>query len=125
MRACVLSMKVFVIYDPPDVPASLHHKLAITLPAKWLEQTVDKVKDAFIGAYNKKFPDNALVGAELTLSVKDPSPFTTSDTKLLRGTDTPASSFEDRGEVRVVSRASAAGPTAYERSPIPAARANK
>ena len=68
-------MKIFVIYDAPDAPTSLHHKLAITLPAKWLDQSVDKVRDAFLGAYNKKFPDNALVASELVLSVKDPSPF--------------------------------------------------
>lgn len=68
-------MKIFVIYDAPAVPAALHHKLAITLPAKWLDQSVDKVRDAFVGAYNKKFPDNALDPSELALSVKDSSPF--------------------------------------------------
>ena len=41
-------MKVIVIYDLPDVPSSLHHKLAITLPSKWLELSVDKVRDAFV-----------------------------------------------------------------------------
>jgi hypothetical protein len=68
-------MKVFVIYDAPEVPESLHHKLAITLPAKWLDQSVEKVRDAFLGAYNKKFPDNTLVASELVLSVKETSPF--------------------------------------------------
>ena len=68
-------MKVFVIYDAPEVTESLHHKLAITLPAKWLDQSVEKVRDAFVGAYNKKFPDNALVASELVLSVKETSPF--------------------------------------------------
>ena len=70
------AMKVVVIYDPPNVPLALHHKLAITLPAKWLDLSVDKVRDAFVGAYNKKFPDNALESSELVLLVKDPSPFT-------------------------------------------------
>ena len=68
-------MKVFVVFDATDAPPSLHHKLAITLPAKWLDLSVDKVRDAFLGAYNKKFPDNVLVASELVLSVKDPSPF--------------------------------------------------
>jgi len=35
-------MKIFVIYDHASAPASAHHKLAITLPAKWLELSVDK-----------------------------------------------------------------------------------
>ena len=69
------AMKVFVIYDAPDAPPSLHHKLAITLPAKWLDQSVEKVLVAFLGAYNKKFPDSVLVASELVLSVKEPSPF--------------------------------------------------
>ena len=69
------TMKVFVIYDAPDAPPSLHHKLAITLPAKWLDQSVEKVLVAFLGAYNKKFPDNVLVASDLVMSVKEPSPF--------------------------------------------------
>ena len=52
--------QVFVIYDVSSVPVNLHHKLAITLPSKWLEQSVDKLKEAFVNAYNKKFPDNPL-----------------------------------------------------------------
>ena len=72
---CARAMKVFVIYDAPDAPPSLHHKLAITLPAKWLDQSVEKVLVAFLGAYNKKFPDSVLVASELVLSVKEPSPF--------------------------------------------------
>ena len=45
------AMKVFVVYSVGD--ESLHHKLAITLPSKWLDQSVDKVKDAFIGELHK------------------------------------------------------------------------
>ena len=75
LRGPCTGMKVFVIYDAPEVTESLHHKLAITLPAKWLDQSVEKVRDAFVGAYNKKFPDNALVASELVLSVKETSPF--------------------------------------------------
>lgn len=103
-------MKVFVIYDAPEVPESLHHKLAITLPAKWLDQSVEKVRDAFLGAYNKKFPDNTLVASELVLSVKETSPFARSAVKILSSTDTPESSFEDRGEVRVCKVAATSGP---------------
>eukprot|EP00965_Chrysotila_dentata_P126423 4179146-Pleurochrysis_carterae.AAC.1 len=62
-------MKVYVIYDVQSAPASSHHKLAITLPAKWLDQSVDKVKDAFINAYNKKFPDSALAAEDMVLQV--------------------------------------------------------
>ena len=68
-------MKVIVIYELAGVDTRLHHRLAITLPSKWLDQSVDKVRDAFVGAYNKKFPDNALDPSELALSVKDSSPF--------------------------------------------------
>ena len=74
-KDCGVAMKVFVIYDAPDAPPSLHHKLAITLPAKWLDQSVEKVLVAFLGAYNKKFPDNVLVASDLVMSVKEPSPF--------------------------------------------------
>ncbi|MBO8905142.1 hypothetical protein INO84_14425, partial [Staphylococcus aureus] len=63
-------MKVFLIYDHASDPA-LHHKLAITLPTKWLEQSCDKVKETFVNAYNKKFPDNQLDDEDFVLSVKD------------------------------------------------------
>eukprot|EP00966_Prymnesium_polylepis_P331874 7387435-Prymnesium_polylepis.1 len=98
----VVDMKIFVIYDHEGAPEHLHHKLAITLPSKWLEQSCDKVKEAFVNAYNKKFPDNQLDDEELVLSVKDSSPFTSRDYKLLTINDTPSKSFEDKGEVRLV-----------------------
>ncbi|KAL1512106.1 hypothetical protein AB1Y20_005376 [Prymnesium parvum] len=94
-------MKVFLIYDHASDPA-LHHKLAITLPTKWLEQSCDKVKETFVNAYNKKFPDNPLDDEDFVLSVKDNSPFTNRDYKLLTISDTPAKAFEDKGEVRLV-----------------------
>jgi len=94
-------MKVFLVYDVPAA-TSLHHKLAITLPSKWLDQSVDKVKVAFVNAYNKKFPDTPLVADELVLEVKDTSPFTHTDKRILRSVDTPERTFEDKGEVRVV-----------------------
>ena len=84
------------------MPAALHHKLAITLPAKWLDQSADKVKEAFVNAYNKKFPDSKLDDEEFVLSVKDASPFTNKDFKILSSSDTPGASFEDKGEVRLV-----------------------
>ncbi len=143
-------MKVFVIYDEASAPASAHHKLAITLPAKWLELSVDKVKDAFVTAYNQKFPDSPLDGAAMVLQargggsradahvmrarqaslacshvrarrarilsrptarlqVKDESPFTPTDVRILREGDTPAKALVDRGEVRVVPRMAAGG----------------
>eukprot|EP00308_Calcidiscus_leptoporus_P001205 CAMPEP_0119374518 /NCGR_PEP_ID=MMETSP1334-20130426/30842_1 /TAXON_ID=127549 /ORGANISM="Calcidiscus leptoporus, Strain RCC1130" /LENGTH=307 /DNA_ID=CAMNT_0007392599 /DNA_START=54 /DNA_END=977 /DNA_ORIENTATION=- len=97
-------MKVFVIFDEASAPAAVHHKLAITLPPKWMDQSVDKVKGAFIGAYNKKFADSPLVADEMLLQVPDNSPFTHADTRLLRTTDTPEKAFEDKAEVRVVHR---------------------
>ena len=100
--AALSAMKVFVIYDHDGAPEHLHHKLAITLPSKWLEQSCEKVKEAFVNAYNKKFPDNQLDDEELVLSVKDNSPFTSRDYKLLTINDTPSQSFEDKGEVRLV-----------------------
>lgn len=107
-------MKVFVIYDHESAPQALHHKLAITLPAKWLEQSCDKVKELFVNAYNKKFPDNQLDDEEFVLSVKDASPFTNRDYKLLTIDDTPEKCFTDKGEVRLVpaSMANAAKPGA-------------
>ena len=50
-------MKVFLIYEEEGQP---YHKLAITLPNKWLEQSADKVKECFVERYNKKFPDTPL-----------------------------------------------------------------
>lgn len=94
---------MFVTYDDPNVSSTLHHKLAITLPSKWLDQSVDKVKESFVNAYNKKFPDNQLNDEEFVLSVKDNSPFTNRDFKILSSSDTPSGCFEDRGEVRLVS----------------------
>jgi len=102
-------MKVFLIYDEASVPEAQHHKLAITLPAKWLELSADKVKDAFIGAYNKKFPGSPLVSAAMVLQVKDDSPFTHTDTRILKEVDTPAKVMVDKGEVRVVPRPEAGG----------------
>lgn len=96
------AMKVFVIYDVESAPKELHHRLAITLPSKWLDQSVDKVKEAFINAYNKKFPDNPLDDEELILSVKDKSPYAMREFKVLGTSDTPSKVFEDRGEVRVM-----------------------
>ena len=56
-------MKVYLIYDVG--PIERHHKLAITLPSKWLEQSSDKVKECFVERYNKKFPDTPLDDEEL------------------------------------------------------------
>ena len=100
-------MKVFIIYDAEGVSAELHHKLAITLPGKWLELSVDKVKESFVGAYNKKFPSSPLDEEDYVLSVKDTSPFTHREVKLLGTSDTPSTSFEDKGEVRLVARPAA------------------
>ena len=52
-------MKIIVLYDA-CASAELHHKLAITLPSKWLEQSADKVKELFVERYNKKFPESPL-----------------------------------------------------------------
>lgn len=103
-------MKVFIIYDGEGVAPELHHKLAITLPGKWLALSVDKVKEAFVGAYNKKYPDNKLDEDEFVLSVKETSPFVNREFKLLGTTDTPAASFEDKGEIRLVPRPAARAP---------------
>ena len=62
-------MKVYLIYD--EGPPSLHHKLAITLPSKWLDQSADKVKELFVDKYNKKFPETPLDDEELVLAVKE------------------------------------------------------
>ena len=56
-RRPVAEMKVFLIYEEEGQP---YHKLAITLPNKWLEQSADKVKECFVERYNKKFPDTPL-----------------------------------------------------------------
>ena len=100
-------MKIIVRYDA-CASSELHHKLAITLPAKWMDQSVDKVKDLFVGAYNKKFPSAPLEADALVLQVRDASPFTVADTKLLKSADTPAKVFEEKGEVRLVPKPAAA-----------------
>mmetsp|Transcript_21316 Transcript_21316/g.68107 ORF Transcript_21316/g.68107 Transcript_21316/m.68107 type:complete len:312 (-) Transcript_21316:210-1145(-) len=105
-------MKIFVIYDHASAPASAHHKLAITLPAKWLELSVDKVKAAFVAAYNKKFADAPLDGDSFALQVRDDSPFTHSDVRTLRTVDVPAKALSDRCEVRLVPHRETAAPGA-------------
>ena len=94
-------MKVYLIYD--EGPAEFHHKLAITLPSKWLEQSSDKVKELFVERYNKKFGEtNELDDEELVLCVKDESPFTNRALKHLNSSDTPAKCFTPGMEVRLV-----------------------
>lgn len=93
-------MKVYLVYA--EGPAERHHKLAITLPSKWLDQSADKVKELFVERYNKKFPDFELDDEELVLAVKDDSPFTNRDFKHLSIEDTPSNSFKAGGEVRIV-----------------------
>lgn len=93
-------MKVYLIYD--EGPVELHHKLAITLPSKWLDQSADKVKELFVERYNKKFPDNELDDEELVLAVKDDSPFTNRNIKHLNSSDTPGACFAAGMEVRIV-----------------------
>lgn len=95
-------MKVFLVYNE-CASAVFHHKLAITLPAKWLELSADKVKDLFVERYNKKFSENELDDEELILAVRDESPFTNRDWKHLGPDDTPAKCFVGGGEVFLVS----------------------
>ena len=99
-----MNMKIFLIYDAAEVPAALHHKIALTLPSKWLGQSVDKLLEAFVGNYNKKFADSPLDDEEMVLQVKDESPFTLFDTKTLRTSDTPEAVLADKMEVRIVRR---------------------
>jgi len=94
------SMKVFLIYDQGPGP---DHKLAITLPSKWLDLSADKVKELFVERYNKKFAENELDDEELVLSVKDDSPFTNRAVKYLNSSDTPGRCFTPGMEVRIVS----------------------
>lgn len=101
------SMKIFLIYDEGPGP---DHKLAITLPSKWLDQSADKVKECFVERYNKKFPDNELDDEELVLSVKDDSPFTNRAVKYLTSSDTPGKCFVPQMEVRLVTPPKQAAP---------------
>ena len=97
----LVAMKVFLVYDVGSNEA-LHHKLAITLPSKWLEQSCDKVKELFVERYNKKFPDNQLDDEEMVLAVPDDSPFTNRSVKYLTSSDTPATCFGAGMDVRLV-----------------------
>ena len=93
-------MKVFLIYDEGPGP---EHKLAITLPAKWLDQSSDKLKELFVERYNKKFPDAPqLDDEELVLSIKDDSPFTNRAVKYLNSSDTPGKCFTPSMDVKLV-----------------------
>ena len=89
-------MKVFLIYDVAGVHASLHHRIALTLPANWLTQSVNKLLEAFIGNYNEKFPTDPLDDEEMVLQIKDE--------KVLKIDDTPESVLEDKAEVRIIPR---------------------
>ena len=99
---CILwpPSQIYLIYDLG--PPALHHKLAITLPAKWLEQSSDKVKECFVERYNKKFPEYPLDDEELVLCIKDESPFTNKQYKYLTSSDTPAACFTSGMDVRLV-----------------------
>ena len=97
----LLAMKIYLIYDDNE-NVELHHKLAITLPSKWLEQSADKVKELFCERYNKKFPENELDDEELVLCVKDDSPFTNRAFRYLTSADTPGKCFVAGAEVRLV-----------------------
>ncbi len=101
---CAAGMKIFLIYDAAEVPPALHNKFALTLPSKWLGQSVDKLLEAFVGNYNKKFAASPLDDEDMVLQVKDESPFTLSDTKTLRTSDTPEAVLTDKMEVRIVRR---------------------
>jgi hypothetical protein len=103
-------MKVFLIYDQGPGP---NHKLAITLPSKWLDQSSDKLKELFVEKYNAKFPDSPLDDEELVLSIKDESPFTNRTVKYLTSSDTPAACFTAGMDVRLVTppKATASGTT--------------
>eukprot|EP00967_Tisochrysis_lutea_P044965 scaffold54539_cov28-Tisochrysis_lutea.AAC.1 len=60
------------------------------------------VKEAFIGAYNKKFPEAPLTSEGTELQVPDDSPFTHTNVRTLKSSDIPSKVFVDKGEVRVV-----------------------
>lgn len=68
-------MKVYIIYDLADAPSAQHHRIALTLPSKWLAQSTDKLLEAFVNNYNKKFPDMLL---------DDARPATRARSRLLR-----------------------------------------
>jgi hypothetical protein len=93
-------MKIYLVYD--EGPAQFHHKLAITLPTKWLQQSSDKVKELFVERYNKKFPENELDDEELVLAVPDNSPFTNRSVMHLSSSDTPSTCFTAGMEVKLV-----------------------
>jgi len=51
-------MKVTLQYDPQDDETDdLETTLRITLPAKWLDGPVSKVRDTFVEKFNQKHPD--------------------------------------------------------------------
>merc|ERR1711871_2422 len=94
-------MKVVVHFDANsgDDNSDHHHKLSITLPAKWLDEPVDKLKVAFIGAYNKKKTENVLEPTDWKLGIQDKSPFARTPYKKLENDVITRTVLVDRQEV--------------------------
>lgn len=83
-----------------DEPASVPRlQLAITLPAKWLQQPVEKLLDTYLTSHAKKFPDSVLERADWVFYVKDPSPFARSAWKKIANDALMGDTFSERQEV--------------------------
>lgn len=52
-----MSLKVYIHLELDEFP---HHTSKIQIPKSWSEKSVKDVIGLFLGAYNKKFPDNAV-----------------------------------------------------------------
>jgi len=52
-------MKITIHYNEPE-DAELHTSLKFSIPKKWLAQPTDKIRNFFVGEYNKKHPESAL-----------------------------------------------------------------
>jgi len=62
-------IKVTLHYDEPE-DESVHTSLKFTLPKKWTSGPSDKVRDFFVGEYNKKFPQNIMAKEDVHLQAK-------------------------------------------------------
>lgn len=92
-------MKLFIDLREDEPAETARYQLAITLPAKWLQQPVDRLLETYLSQYAKKFPDAALVKADWAVYVKDPSPFARSAWKKIANDAHMGDTFADRQEL--------------------------
>ena len=89
-------MKAFFESQPPLQP----FKIQIKIPSSWAQKPMRQLLNSYANAYNKKHDQN-IQTQDLQMTIPDNSPFTHTNTKLLRHTDTPEDALQDKVEIKV------------------------